>query len=198
MLEVRDKVLQIGSFAPVFTIKSIGNWVSINKYEVEFYEKSGTFPLDNYRKFIPEYTPENIKTLKKGEIFVFGSNTGGRHGAGAALFARERFGAIYGQGQGLQGQSYAIATLESYKANVDASNPRDVYALRKLPLPIILDQVEELYDFANKNPQLKFYVTKIGVGLAGFSIDEIQRVFVAAGTAPVNIVLPKEFDDRYE
>ena len=184
MLELKDKVLRVGSYAPFYTIKSIAHWKTPNKYEMEFYEKPGTFPLDDYRKFIPEYTPENITSLKAGEIFVFGSNIAGIHGAGAAKLAREKFGAIYGQGQGLQGQSYAIVTLGDN--------------LTKFPLYHIHEQVEVLYDFADKNPQLKFYVTKIGVGLAGFSMDEIQRVFFAAGIAPVNIVLPKEFDDRYE
>ena len=59
-----------------------------------------------------KYTPENITSLGEDEVFVFGSNLAGRHCGGAARVARERFGAIMGQGVGMQGQSYAIPTMQ--------------------------------------------------------------------------------------
>lgn len=193
MLEVRDKVLKRGSFGPLYTIKSVGHWVTSNKYEVEFYEKPGRYSLDDYKKFVPSYTPENITSLKDYEVFVFGSNTAGRHGAGAAKTAVEKFGAIYGKGVGLQGQSYAIPTLDYSRIESDEKD----YSLDKSSLIDIQNHVKDLCDFARKNYNLKFYMTKIGVGLADFSMDEIQRVFLSCDI-PVNIVLPKEFEYRYE
>ena len=59
-----------------------------------------------------EYTPERISELKENEIFVFGSNLAGAHGGGAARFAYERFGAVWGEGMGLNGQTYAIPTMQ--------------------------------------------------------------------------------------
>ena len=188
MLELKDKVLRVGSYAPFYTIKSIAHWKTPNKYEMEFYEKPGTFPLDDYRKFIPEYTPENITSLKAGEIFVFGSNIAGIHGAGAAKLAREKFGAIYGQGQGLQGQSYAIVTTDLYnKDTVITDN-------------FIFLQLCSLFHYVNQHPELVFYVTKIGCGLAGFTIERMRKIFQSVindyfhGFISNNIVLPKEFE----
>ena len=57
-------------------------------------------------------TPKWITSLQKDEVFVFGSNINGMHGGGAARVAMDKFGAIWGQGEGLQGQSYAIPTME--------------------------------------------------------------------------------------
>ncbi len=59
-----------------------------------------------------EYTPENITSLDEDEVFVFGSNLAGMHAGGAARVAYERFGAVMGQGVGMQGQSYAIPTMQ--------------------------------------------------------------------------------------
>ena len=194
MLEVRDKVLKRGSFGPVLTIKAIGHWKAIGKYEVEFYEQKGVFPLDNYTKFIPEYTPENITSLKENEIFVFGSNTAGRHDAGAAKVAIEKFGAIYEKGVGLQGQSYAIPTLDF---SIVESEGKNYSSLTKSSDITIRNHVQDLCDFAKDNYNLKFYMTKIGVGLAGFPMGVIQKIFLSC-EIPVNIILPKEFEYRYE
>jgi len=59
-----------------------------------------------------EYTPDRITELKLNELFVFGSNLAGAHGGGAARLAYERFGAVWGQGVGLQGRCYAIPTMQ--------------------------------------------------------------------------------------
>ena len=122
-----------------------------------------------------EYTPERITELKPNEIFVFGSNLAGAHGGGAARLAYERFGAIWGQGVGLQGQSYAIPTMQG---GVETIKP----------------YVDEFIRFAKQHPEQKFLVTKIGCGIAGFKVDEIAPLFYHAIDSE-NIVLPKEFDD---
>ena len=122
-----------------------------------------------------EYTPERITELKPNEIFVFGSNLAGMHGGGAARLAYNRFGAIWGQGVGLQGQSYAIPTMQG---GVETIKP----------------YVDEFIRFAKSHPDLRFYVTKIGCGIAGFKIEEIAPLFYHAIDSN-NIILPKEFDD---
>lgn len=122
-----------------------------------------------------EFTPERISELKPNEIFVFGSNLAGMHGGGAAWIAYERFGAIMGQGVGLQGQSYAIPTMQG---GVETIKP----------------YVDEFITYAKAHPEYKFFVTKIGCGIAGFRVEEIAPLFYHAIDCK-NIVLPKEFDD---
>jgi hypothetical protein len=106
-------------------------------------------------------------------IFVFGSNTAGRHGKGAALHARTHCGAVYGQGEGLQGQSYAIPTKDD--------------RLNVLPLPVIRKYVETFLAFARAHPDLEFQVTRIGCGLAGYQESQIAPLF---RHAPPNCELP--------
>ncbi len=123
----------------------------------------------------PEYTPEYINRLEPDEVFVFGSNLAGHHGGGAARAALNKFGAIWGQGVGLQGQSYAIPTMQG---GVETIRP----------------YVDEFIEFARQHPALKFYVTRIGCGIAGFRDEEIAPLFAdAAGVE--NIILPKSFAD---
>lgn len=122
-----------------------------------------------------EYTPEWISELKENEIFVFGSNLAGAHGGGAALLAYRKFGAIWGQGVGLQGQSYGIPTMQG---GVETIKP----------------YVDEFIRFAKQHPEYKFLVTKIGCGIAGFTEEEIAPLFYHAIDCK-NVVLPKEFDD---
>ena len=120
-----------------------------------------------------EYTPERISVLKENEIFVFGSNLAGSHGGGAARLAYNRFGAIWGQGVGLQGQSYAIPTMHG---GVDVIKP----------------YVDEFILFAKKHPEYKFLVTRIGCGIAAFTPDEIAPLFKDALDVE-NVILPKDF-----
>lgn len=117
------------------------------------------------------YTPEFITHLKENEVFVFGSNLAGMHGGGAARLAFERFGAKMGQGVGLQGQSYAIPTMQG---GVDTIKP----------------YVDEFIQFAQQHPEKTFLVTRIGCGIAGFSDEEIAPLFEDAHLV-ANIVLPK-------
>lgn len=120
-----------------------------------------------------EYTPDNISKLEPDEVFVFGSNLGGFHGGGAARAAYNRFGAVWGKGVGLYGQSYAIPTMQG---GVETIKP----------------YVDEFIIFAKAHPELKFYVTRIGCGIAGFRDRDIAPLFAAALDAP-NIILPKTF-----
>jgi len=115
-------------------------------------------------------TPEFITSLEPNEIFVFGSNLKGMHGGGAAYIAYRKFGAIMGQGVGLQGQSYAIPTMQG---GVETIRP----------------YVDEFIGFAKQHPELTFLVTRIGCGIAGFTDEEISPLFAEAHGVE-NIVLP--------
>lgn len=115
-------------------------------------------------------------TARPNDIFVFGSNLAGRHGKGAALFARQNCGAVYGKGMGIQGSSYAIPTKD--------------FAIKTLPLDRIRLHVSEFLGFADTHPEMTFHVTAIGCGLAGYTPAQIAPMFA---DAPDNIVLPDEF-----
>ena len=117
------------------------------------------------------FTPDRITELGENEIFVFGSNLSGMHGGGAALLAYRKFGAIWGQGVGLQGQSYGIPTMQG---GVETIKP----------------YVDEFLAFAKAQPELLFYVTKIGCGIAGFTEEEISPLFAQAHGID-NIILPR-------
>lgn len=110
---------------------------------------------------------------KSGQVFVFGSNYAGRHGKGAALDALTKYGAIYGQGEGLQGSSYAIPTKDRW--------------LKTLPLDVVHGHVKDFIQFATNSPHLSFFVTRIGCGLAGYRDEEIAWMFKRA---PANCDLP--------
>ena len=118
-------------------------------------------------------TPEKIESLKPNEIFVFGSNPSGFHVGGAAKVALKKFGAIYGQSEGLQGQSYAIPSILP-----------DVESIRS--------HVEKFICYAKKNPHLKFLVTQIGCGHAGYTPYDIAPLFFGAYDLE-NVYLPESF-----
>lgn len=120
-----------------------------------------------------DFTPNWIKQLKENEIFVFGSNLGGMHGGGAARAAMDHYGAVWGQGVGLQGQSYAIPTMHG---GVDVIKP----------------YVDDFVAFARQHPELRFLVTRIGCGIAGFAVEEIAPLFADA-IDDENIILPEDF-----
>lgn len=112
----------------------------------------------------------------KPPVFVFGSNLAGRHGKGAALHAREEYGAVIGQAEGYQGNSYAIPTKD---ANLNV-----------LPINLIAGFVKTFLRFAEANINLNFYVTGIGCGLAGYSPEDIAPLFC---NVPMNVDLCLEF-----
>ena len=119
------------------------------------------------------YTPDVINSLADNEVFVFGSNLRGWHQGGAAKHAQRYFGAVWGQGVGLQGQSYAIPTMQG---EVETIKP----------------YVDDFIVFAQAHPELRFLVTRIGCGIAGFSVSEIAPLFCKA-LGEGNILLPLEF-----
>jgi hypothetical protein len=112
-------------------------------------------------------------------IFVFGSNLAGRHGKGAALTARQEWSAEYGVGEGRTGDAYAI--------------PTKGYRLEILPYYIIKQYVDKFILYANDHPELEFFVTRVGCGLAGYKDDEIGPLFKHA---PSNCKLPKEWNEN--
>ncbi len=118
-------------------------------------------------------TPDYITSLGPNEVFVFGSNIHGQHMGGAARVAFDKFGAVWGQGVGLQGQSYAIPTMEG---GVD----------------YVAGYVDEFVLFAKAHPELFFWVTRIGCGIAGFRDEEIAPLFEAASDLD-NVALPESF-----
>lgn len=111
------------------------------------------------------------------EIFVFGSNLAGRHGKGAALYARQHHGAIYGRGEGLQGYSYAIPTKDE--------------SLRTLPLEQIVTYIGHFLHCARVYSDRTFRLTPIGCGLAGYKPEQIAPMF---RDAPANVIRPAEFE----
>lgn len=117
-------------------------------------------------------TPDNITRLAANEVFVFGSNAQGRHYGGAAKDAVEKFGAIMGQGKGMQGKSYAIISMSG--------------------LEVMEENVKQFCEFAKVHPEKRFLVTPIGCGIAGFSLAEVAPLFEICREVE-NITLPASF-----
>lgn len=133
--------------------------------------------VERKREMANEYygnrvTPNSIANLQEGEIFVFGSNPQGLHSGGAARVAMERFGAVWGQGEGLQGQSYALPTT--------------------CPIEQIAEAVQRFTQFAGQHPELRFLVTRVGCGIAGRKVNEIAPLFKDCIYLE-NVALPAEF-----
>lgn len=126
-------------------------------------------------------TPTMISSLKPGEIFVFGSNLEGLHAGGAAKFALN-FGAEWGNGVGIQGQTYAIPTL---------SHPGGTQE-HMLPVSTIGKFVRQFIEYAKTHPENHFYVTPIGCGIAGFTPVQIAPLFKGALNLE-NVSLPADF-----
>lgn len=139
--------------------------------EDRMYKKQTIVNMEEMKK--NRITPEWIDTLKDNEIFVFGSNQAGMHGGGAARVARLRFGAVLGNGVGIQGQSYAIPTMQG---GVETIRP----------------YVDDFIAYAQQHPSLHFLVTPIGCGIAGFEPEDIAPLFEGA-KAVKNISLPESF-----
>ena len=137
--------------------------------EVDLMEQKRRFAREYYG---PRVTPDNIRTLAPGEVFVFGSNIRGFHAGGAAAAAMHHFGAIWGQGEGLQGQSYAIPTMEGIESLTNA--------------------VARFTQFATEHPELRFLVTRIGCGIAGYTPTAIAPLFRDCINLE-NVTLPADF-----
>lgn len=121
-----------------------------------------------------------VTQLVPNEIFVFGSNLQGMHGGGAARFAYEHFGAVWGQGVGLYGQSYAIPTMQG---GVETIKP----------------YVDDFLRFAIEHRELDFLITEIGCGIAGFTPQDIAPLFFKAIRNDIrNVYLPESFYEVWE
>ncbi len=142
-----------------------------NRYRVRKQEEPQTIELDENGR--AKYSPEFITELAEDEVFVFGSNLAGMHGGGAAATAHRCFGAVWGKGVGLYGQSYAIPTMQG---GVETVKP----------------YVDKFIEFAKSHPELRFLVTKIGCGIAGFREEQIAPLFAEAIDID-NIILPHDF-----
>ena len=116
--------------------------------------------------------PSEIYSLAPNEVFVFGSNALGMHHGGAARVAYNEFGAEWGNGEGMQGQSYAIPTMEGEHNTMLA--------------------ICRFTRYAKEHPELKFMVTPIGCGIAGYTPEEIAPMLSEAA-AFENVYLPISF-----
>lgn len=143
-----------------------------------------------------------INNLKEDEVFVFGSNPEGRHGAGAAKIAKIKFGAIYGKGRGLQGQSYALPTK-----NLTAGFEEKISARKKIVYEKageksiskeqIKENIKEMYKLARKRKDLKFYIAYKNEtrNLNGYSSEEMFELFTDKLQIPKNIIFSDTFKD---
>lgn len=124
-------------------------------------------------------TPHDIHNLEPHQVFVFGSNTNGIHGKGAARTAEQLFGARRGVGEGMTGQCYAIPTRK-YRMG----------GFQTLELDVISIFVKKFLEHAKLHPDTEFLVTLIGCGYAGYQPEQIKPMF---RKAPANVILPVEF-----
>lgn len=143
------------------------------------YSAAGWYDPDEARYLTEGLEDKQLKIVPVEPIFVFGSNVLGRHGKGAALTAKQKYGAIYGQSEGLQGNSYAIVTKGD-----------DKWYLNIRPLPLIKESVDRFLNFALTHKEYQFKVCEIGCGLAGYQPSDIAPMFL---THPGNVMLPDSF-----
>lgn len=118
-----------------------------------------------------------ITRLEPNEVFVFGSNTSGQHGGGAARQAHLHFGARMGCGEGLTGQCYAFPTLNA--------------SLQQLPRRRLEEARDHLYWNCAQHPEKRFLLTKVGCGIAGYAEDRMRALFAEP---PANLILPEDWN----
>ncbi len=128
------------------------------------------------------YTPDYIDNLLPNQIFVFGSNILGYHTGGASRMARKNFGAVWGQPEGLQGQSYAIP-VDFGKGQVQEK--------------VVKDAIDRFVQFAKEHPEKQFLVTRIGCGIGGFQDKDMAQYFKEAINLD-NVSLPRSFVEALE
>ena len=152
------------------------------------------------KQSISNFNEQNIPSSYEGKItqdentiFVFGSNPEGRHGAGAAKVAREQFGAIYGQGEGLQGNSYALPTKD---LRVEENG-----GLRSISPEQITENIRKMYEVARQNPDKQFKVAYTNglneTTLNGYTGAEMIKMFKDAGPIPSNVLFSKNWTDHW-
>ena len=188
----KDVYKQLPPYHSIINDKDyIKQWCRLEGWNESFTKAYFTFNKDKelwqftYSLYPPtyNYSPNNIVKLADDEVFIFGSNLKGQSGAGAAKLAVDKFGAIYGQAEGLQGQSYAIITTDlskSYRPSVS--------------IELVTEQVNKFISFAKDNTHLTFLVTEVGCGLAGFTVEQVAPLFKPVLLNSItNIRLPKRF-----
>lgn len=173
----------------IYVINKVGYLEDSTKAEIEYARKHGKEVLfydenvysqedqywglgGNTGSLVERVTPSEVRKLRDGEIFVFGSNAKGMHGAGAARVAVEKFGAKMGKGEGLQGRSYAIPTMEGLESLKGA--------------------VDRFAEFAKGHRDLEFFVTAVGCGIAGYTPEQVAPLFYEAAQL-WNVYLPVSF-----
>lgn len=117
-----------------------------------------------------------IKSLTEDTIFVFGSNLAGTHAGGAAKIALQHFGAMKGAGRGWSGQSYAIPTMNEH--------------LQQMPLSQIQHYIEDFKIYTKNHPKMKYFITSVGCGVAGYKVEEIAPMFKGISK---NVIFPHSF-----
>lgn len=156
-----------------------------NLYHPGTYEAAIAYAQRLARQRDRQFHPEG-ELPKKGETFVFGSNLAGRHGKGAALVAREQFGAVYGQGEGPQGQCYAIATKDGRPGTPPLQDKQATLSLAQIKAG-----VDGFISYAKARPTQTFFLPRIGCSLAAHSDADIAPMF---DEAPSNCV----FSDAWQ
>lgn len=124
-----------------------------------------------------KYTPENIEELKDEEIIIFGSNVNGNHAGGLARVCADKWGAENGVGEGLTGQCYAFPTLGK--------------DMQKRTIEKLEESVDKLIECMDCNKDKTFYLTKVGLGIAGYTLEEIKPLFQFPCE---NLIKPIEFN----
>lgn len=162
-------------------------------FDKDSYDAAQQYQLSQLQS---ESTPafyEGLIVPDKDTIFVFGSNPEGRHGAGAARTAREKFGAIYGQGEGLQGNAYALPTKDLIV--------KENRGLRSMSAEQITENIKKMYDVARENPSKKFkvaYTHELNEkSLNGYTGAEMIKMFKDAGPIPSNVIFSKNWTDHW-
>lgn len=141
-----------------------------------------------------------IKELPRNGVFVFGSNPEGRHGAGAAKLASQKYGAIYGVGRGLQGRSYGLVTKNLTPNYTEVTDNGEIFykkaGMKSVSKKRIIENINELYEFAEENPDKLFYIayTLKGNLLNGYTSQEMANMFNRK-YIPENIVFEDKFSE---
>lgn len=134
-------------------------------------------PLQPVNSMTYHYHDESIiKTLAEDTIFVFGSNMAGTHAGGAAKIALQHFGATKGVGRGWAGQSFAIPTMNEH--------------LQQMPLSQIQHYIDDFKIYVKHHPKMKFFITAVGCGVAGYKVEEIAPMFKGIGQ---KVIFPASF-----
>lgn len=186
---IGEMYIPLDEFAQAEGFKDWKDFVKNNKFSSGFISGGESRYVYSIKPVVEQSQPKTYKgqitKLEPNQIFVFGSNTEGRHGKGAALIAKEKFGAKYGQAEGLQGQSYAIITKDLTKSQHPSRTKEQIQ-----------EQISRLYSFANDNKDKEFLIAYSGEGknLNAYSPQEMADMF-SAFPIPNNIIFEQGFNE---